>query len=473
MKMELRFTDDVASKVAAGRVAKWHKGEGELVDYGDDLFDFRVEECFIPTLVAEGWAERQNTEHSLFSMQTGKPPRNNVKAAAQQLEQGEVEIQRLHGAAEKVRDRADFFIRVTSSDRGFLRRKVACEGTQLEVDDTVALLSTEPAESIAEGARLEECAGIFRIIGNVFHMPGEELAVAPLRQSGHHFLTLCSDPDGSELIGIYARGGRSMIAAFASAPLIRNVLNGRCCIFREKMFGGRSDVLLQSAERFPESWFLLLTEKLSLARDHFKHPLFDKTISVSGFDGIQEFPKTVVLLSVFPDLMLTCYRARAYGFLYEPQPDSMVSQLKRAQDGDIPETMVWFHENFEFIGRMTVEDFTHHFAELIRVLRARTSARILVFNAPTTSSESTEHRYPSRDSLAVRGLEFNVALAELSRKLDFSIVDVDRIVKRAGIRKQVDWKNLDADLRLAVAREVFHVMVETGVFSKQTAGAAI
>jgi hypothetical protein len=65
----------------------------------------------------------------------------------------------------------------------------------------------------------------------------------------------------------------------------------------------------------------------------------------------------------------------------------------------------------------------------------------------------------------LRRRAFVVALAELSRQLDFSIVDVDRIVKRFGVRAQVDFAQMSPHLNLLVAREVVRILHDRGVFA--------
>ena len=47
MKLLLPREGDLASVIHAGRIVKWHKKEGEWVNYGDDLFDFWVEEASV------------------------------------------------------------------------------------------------------------------------------------------------------------------------------------------------------------------------------------------------------------------------------------------------------------------------------------------------------------------------------------------------------------------------------------------
>jgi hypothetical protein len=60
---------------------------------------------------------------------------------------------------------------------------------------------------------------------------------------------------------------------------------------------------------------------------------------------------------------------------------------------------------------------------------------------------------------------FNLGLAELATRLDFSIVDVDRIVACAGAdRLKVDLVHLTAEGLRLVTEEVVRILEERGCF---------
>src|SRR5205807_8442856 len=100
--------------------------------------------------------------------------------------------------------------------------------------------------------------------------------------------------------------------------------------------------------------------------------------------------------------------------------------------GDLP-SLNWFRENFESVGRVRVEHFAENFRRLIPLVRARTGARVIVFNHLTIIPGDLTHNYQSGQApQQMRWEEFGVARADLSRELDFSVVDMDRILKGAG-----------------------------------------
>jgi hypothetical protein len=63
----------------------------------------------------------------------------------------------------------------------------------------------------------------------------------------------------------------------------------------------------------------------------------------------------------------------------------------------------------------------------------------------------------------LRRRQFNLALVNLSKKLDFCIVDIDRILKRTGVQTQMDWAHPDPRVHLAVAQDAVRIITDLGV----------
>ena len=55
------------------------------------------------------------------------------------------------------------------------------------------------------------------------------------------------------------------------------------------------------------------------------------------------------------------------------------------------------------------------------------------------------------------------AVAELSRELDFALVDVDAVLKREGIQEQVDYGHFPLERMEPIAREVTRALLEREV----------
>lgn len=125
LKLEMPYFD---RQVNRGSIIKWHKTEGDFIQYGDELFDIKVEEITKLKRVKEGQARTVDI----------------VKGTLTGLE---------------------FTIRVISSDMGFLRKIEAQEGDVREIGDVVAAVSTSQDEDVDTNAIAN--APAFRVIANV------------------------------------------------------------------------------------------------------------------------------------------------------------------------------------------------------------------------------------------------------------------------------------------------------------------
>ena len=283
------------------------------------------------------------------------------------------------------------------------------------------------------------------------------------RYFGENYSIFWSGSQRDRRIGFYAFGACHLAAIFSCQGPIRKILDGRACIlYAGSVADSRSDVLLQTLERLPGEWVGPAIEKLKLSPDYFEPRLFEKTIIVPGIEGPEEFPKTVIFLSIAADAVRTVYRHRKHGYLVDPggwwlnRPlDTVLADLSGAD---------WFRNNFTRAGRMTLDVFTENFSRIIRLLREKTGADIVVFNLPTVEAGNVTHNYQFvKNPLTAPMREFNLALVELSRKLNLSIVDVDRILKANGIASQVDFFHFPAERYQPVAQETLRVIQELGI----------
>ena len=131
-------------------------------------------------------------------------------------------------------------------------------------------------------------------------------------------------------------------------------------------------------------------------------------------------------MTIGRDYNRTVYRHREHGFLVDPG-GWWLNQSMDSVLGDLA-TAKWFQQNFVSLGKMSVEDFGENFGKVIKLLKQKTNAHVLVFNHLTLEPGNLTHNYQLvKNSQTVRRMEFNLALVELSRQLDFSIIDMDRI----------------------------------------------
>lgn len=285
--------------------------------------------------------------------------------------------------------------------------------------------------------------------------------------TGKGFAVLWSRRDWTERTGIYLKGSCDLPAVFAAAPQIRAAIDGVCCIREEPggVSNARSDVMLQTLGDLDLASLTPAMENLALPRAWFRPRVFEPVFRVPDVPGLGEFPKSAIVLSIASDVVRTVYRHRDHGFLVDPggwwlnqDMSHVMTDLSAAK---------WFRSNFESLGRIPVDEFHHNYTTLIRTLKERTGAQILVFNTLVVEPGSSDHSYRFvKNSHAVRRREFNLALIELSRALDFSIVDVDRVLKTEGVREQVDFAHFPPERFRSIAEEVFRIMAERGVFDQ-------
>lgn len=278
---------------------------------------------------------------------------------------------------------------------------------------------------------------------------------------GPNFVTFWSAARQSRRVGIYAKGSCDLLSLFSCQPLIAPALRGSCCILLEgAVWDSTSSLILQGLQSFPEEVLAPVIGKLKLPPGYFHQgQMFERTMRVLTPEGVEEFPKRAVVMSVGPDLVRTLYRHREHRFLVDPG-GWWFNQGLSSVLGDLSVAR-WFRAEFENVGRISVEAFAQNFERIVVLLRERTGARVLVYNALTVEPGSRQHNYQLvKGSIARRAREFDLCLVELSRKLDVAIVDIDRALKREGVSGQVDYAHFPPPLYPAVAREAFRVMRE-------------
>ena len=127
LKLEMPYYDRAVEK---GSIIKWHKTEGDWINFGDDLFDIKVEEITKLKRVKEGQGKTTDM----------------VKGTVSGLE---------------------FTIHVTSSDMGFLRKVHAAEGAERAIGDVVAMVTTGAEEPCDVDEAAVAVAPAFRVVTNV------------------------------------------------------------------------------------------------------------------------------------------------------------------------------------------------------------------------------------------------------------------------------------------------------------------
>jgi hypothetical protein len=272
---------------------------------------------------------------------------------------------------------------------------------------------------------------------------------------------------------VVMRGACDVASLFTLAPIVIDDLVGSLCIHESGsgISGSRSDFLLQCYDGVPADFEEEVRERFNLAPGYFAPTLFAPTFVAEGFERHGEFPKSVIVLSILPELTRTVYRHRERGYLVDPGTAWLNKRLAGAL-ADLS-FVTWFREHFESAGRMSIEDFAANYRRLIPLLRQQTGAHVLVFNSLEVEPLDPTFDYSLRNlSSASRRRRYNIALAELSGELGFSVVDVDRVLKEQGVDRQVDFSHFPVDQMQAVASEVAALMRDLGPPGATDRGAA-
>jgi hypothetical protein len=283
------------------------------------------------------------------------------------------------------------------------------------------------------------------------------------RRQGANYVHFWSSARYEKRVGIFLRGGCDMAAGLACEPFIQPVLdkNTGCCIYKSGIgaSSSHSSLLLQALEDIPPHLINETAEKLKVKLSYFKPVLFRPSFAVPGiYGGMEEFPKSVVVLSIGPDFARTIYRHREHGFLIDPGGWWLNQNMGQVLKDN--SSVMWFNKNFKKVGRLTAEESMKNMTRIIELVRERTGgAHMIVFNLLAVEPGDNTHNFRFvQASNMMRRREFNLALYDLSRQLDFSVMDVDRILKREGVKEQVDFAHWPLERFKPVAQEMFHIL---------------
>jgi hypothetical protein len=254
------------------------------------------------------------------------------------------------------------------------------------------------------------------------------------------------------------------MSIFACAPLVQSVLNGTCAIVKEgDVSNNRVDLELQTLRNLPRDLTEPIAQKLNLRPNYFQPRLFEPTFSVADPRTPGTFPKTVVVLSIGSNVVRTVYRHKESGLLVDPGG----WWLNQAMENVLTDltAVSWFNSNFATAGKLGLDAFVEGLTQIVKLLKAGVTEHVLVYNLLSVEPGNETHNYQFvRHPHTLRQREFGLAAVDLSRSLDFSIVDVDRILQRHGVQAQVDFAHAPAPILLLVAKEVFRILREREVF---------
>ncbi|MGH8874851.1 MAG: SGNH/GDSL hydrolase family protein [Acidimicrobiia bacterium] len=288
-----------------------------------------------------------------------------------------------------------------------------------------------------------------------------------IQHGGENFVLIQSRGDPEPRVGILVRGGCDLPSAFAAAPFIAPQVRGTVAIFKQGTGGElgahRSDQILQTLNTIPGPATEEVRRRLRLEEHYFSPRLFEeKEFTIDGFPQFGAFPSSVVVLSIGSDLVRVVYRHRRDGYLIDPGG----FWLGQLTDRVLPDPSIarWFKESFQSIGRIGVEDFQANLEQVIRLIRDRIGAHVIMYNTLVVDPGNETHNYQLLERVhVVRRRQFNLALGELSARLDFHVVDIDRILKEQGVQAQVDFAHVPFSQMAPIGQEFHRILKELEV----------
>ena len=263
--------------------------------------------------------------------------------------------------------------------------------------------------------------------------------------------------------GILLKGGCDLPSVFTAAPLMRNGIRGTIAITRHigGTGGNRSDQILQTLDDLDPDAVAETAKMLNLSDDYFSPTFFSRTFQVPLLPQAGEFRKDLIVMGISTDETRQMYKHREAGFLADPGGWWLNQDLGRVLEDR--ETVDWFRKNFKRVGRLSLDDFRSYNTRLIHEIRERVGAEVMYYNTMVLDPANPTHNYQLvKTANSVRRRDFTIAFTELSRELDFPIVDVDRILKMAGVGEQVDFAHFPADRMVPIGAEVYRILVASG-----------
>ena len=132
-----------------------------------------------------------------------------------------------------------------------------------------------------------------------------------------------------------------------------------------------------------------------------------------------------------------------------------------------PEQRQWLADTFSPVGLLRADEFEQCFQLLVRTLRERSGAPVLVLNCSSIDPADTVFRYRGvgEDTWSVRAQKFNLALMRISALEGVSIIDVDRILGEMGADRHVsECACYSEEASRVIRQECLRVMEDIGVF---------
>ena len=184
-------------------------------------------------------------------------------------------------------------------------------------------------------------------------------------------------------------------------------------------------------------------------------PLGNHPLESQFATGMYDIGNDVVILSLQPDVMNRLARHRTDGHFMYPE------NIAEWQEED----RIWFASHYERTGLLSPEQSIANLEVLIDRLHQYVRHVLVYTMSPIVPGERTHSHIGMAETLSWRIRHFNLALIELSRRVEFSVVDVDTLFARHGAdRLKLDGVHITAEGCRLVAEEVVAILAERGCF---------
>jgi hypothetical protein len=148
--------------IPGGRILRWHKAEGDWVDYGEDLIDLQIDEVRLTQTIKKGTVTEW---HEKLLQMLGEQASGASSPEALPLLNGTDPPESTYRHM-----MATAYMRVCASDAGFLHKICAQVGDLRKVGEVMAILTTEEHESVEECERALNEASVFRAVANFIRL---------------------------------------------------------------------------------------------------------------------------------------------------------------------------------------------------------------------------------------------------------------------------------------------------------------
>jgi len=266
---------------------------------------------------------------------------------------------------------------------------------------------------------------------------------------------------GKENLRIFLKGDASVADSLLSMDEGgRSISKGFRALVEEKYEGrfipqfiyepfGRVDLILQQLE---QSGIPQELHDLGLGKDEFIQAQFRSALFESESD--------IVVLSIGAEVAYPLWKSRKHGYFVSAPLDGegvWSAELRQA-----------FQERFEVVGFPPIEDFKQTYTQLIKAIKARLDAHVIVFNASSFDPKDLTHRYRGvQDSLSQQIHRLNFALMQLSVSEGISIIDTDRVIAehRGGAQTHISKPlHYSKEAHQALCGEFLRVLEDIGFF---------